>query len=94
LRALDAPNDARIVALRRSYEARLITLLDDGVASGEFEVADTRIAAYATLAMLTGVCTWYRPTGRLGKEALVAIHTDLVLDGVRNPPGRRSTAEA
>jgi hypothetical protein len=33
--------------------------------------------------MLTGVCTWYRPGGRLGIAALVALHTNLALDGVR-----------
>ena len=83
LRALDPPNHARIVALRRAYEARLIALLDDGTATGAFSIADTRISAYAMLAMLTGVCTWYRPDGRLDKAALVALHADLVLDGVR-----------
>ena len=94
LRALDPPNDARIVALRRSYEARLIALLDAGVAAGELEVADTRIAAYAALAMLTGVCTWYRPGGRLSKEALVSIHADLMLDGLRKHPTRGACRHA
>ena len=83
LRALDPANYARIVALRRSYEGRLIVVLEDGVAAGAFRVADTRVAAYAMLAMLTGVCTWYRPSGRLDRDALVALHAGLVLDGVR-----------
>jgi AcrR family transcriptional regulator len=85
LRALDPPNHARIVAMRRAYEDRLITLLEEGVAAGALQVADTHIAAYAILAMLTGVCTWFRPGGRLSKEALVALHTTLVLDGIRAP---------
>ncbi|MBX6745738.1 MAG: TetR family transcriptional regulator [Acetobacteraceae bacterium] len=83
LRALDPPNYARIVAMRRDYEGRLIALLEAGVAAGALEVADSRITAYAILAMLTGVCTWYRPGGRLSKEELVALHTALVLDGIR-----------
>lgn len=87
LRALDPPNLARILAMRRDYEGRLIALLEACVATGELDVADTRITAYAILAMLTGVCTWYRPDGRMTKEELVALHTRLVLDGIR----RRAT---
>jgi AcrR family transcriptional regulator len=83
LRALEPPNRARIVAMRRGYEGRLIALLEEGQAAGALEVADPRIAAYAILAMLTGICTWYRPGGRLSKGALVALHTGLVLDGIR-----------
>jgi AcrR family transcriptional regulator len=94
LRALDPPNHARIVAMRRTYEGRLIALLEEGAAAGDLEIAEARIAAYAILAMLTGVCTWYRPGGRLPKEALVALHTGLVLDGIRAraPAGRRALA--
>jgi len=83
LRALDPPNHARILAMRRQYEGRLIALLETGVAAGELDLGDTHVAAYAILAMLTGVCTWYKPDGRLAKEDLVALHTALVLDGIR-----------
>jgi AcrR family transcriptional regulator len=86
LRALDTGNYNRVVALRRAYEQRLIDLLDQGVAEGPLTVADSRVTAYALLAMLTGVCTWYRPGGRLSKQELVALHTDLALDGLRTRP--------
>ena len=35
-----------------------------------------------TLALLTGLTTWYRPGGRLTKEAIIAAHEKLVLSGV------------
>jgi hypothetical protein len=40
---------------------------------------------------LTGLTAWYRPGGRLTKEAIVAAHEKLVLSGVMpgatpNPP--------
>ncbi|AWV21879.1 Transcriptional regulator, TetR family [Roseomonas mucosa] len=85
LRALEPRNRDAILALRRGYEGRLIALLDAGVATGGFALADTRVAAYAMLAMLTGVCTWYRPDGRLTPEEVVRLHTDLVLEGCRRP---------
>ena len=91
LRALKPVNYATIVTMRRAYEGKLITILDVGVASGEFEIRDTRITAYAILAMLTGVCTWYKPDGRLTKEEVVALHTEMVLQGCVGLP--RGTPE-
>jgi hypothetical protein len=40
------------------------------------------VATFAILALLTGLCAWYRPGGRLTKEAIVAAHEKLVLSGV------------
>ena len=86
LRALEPQHYATIVTMRRAYEGKLIALLDVGVAAGEFEIRDTRITAYAILAMLTGACTWYKPEGRLTKAEVVELHTDMVLHGcVGNP---------
>jgi AcrR family transcriptional regulator len=87
LRALEPQHHATIVTMRRAYEGKLIALLDVGVAAGEFEIRDTRITAYAILAMLTGACTWYKPEGRLTKAEVVELHTDMVLHGcVGRPP--------
>ena len=81
LRSLDAPHYATIVAMRRAYEGKLMAVLDAGVATGEFDIHDTRITAYSILAMLTGVCTWYKPEGRLSKSEIVDLHTSMVLHG-------------
>ena len=54
----------------------------EGVAEGEFEVVDIQVATFAILALLTGLTTWYRPGGRLTKEAIVAAHEKLVLSSV------------
>lgn len=83
LRALDAANAARILAMRQDYEARLIALLEEGTAAGVLATTDVRVTAFAMLAMLTGVCTWYKPSGRLDRAAIVALHTGLALDGIR-----------
>ena len=86
LRALEPRNYAEIVAMRRTYEGKLIGLLDTGVTSGEFEIRDTRITAYAILAMLTGACTWYKPEGRLTEAEVVELHTGMVLHGCIGRP--------
>ncbi len=82
LRSLTPRNRKRIVALRRAYEDRLCDILECGVAKKQFRVADIRVSAYAILAMLTGICTWYDPKGRIDRKKLIEVHTRLVLDGV------------
>lgn len=82
LRSLERKNYDAIVALRGSYEQRLAGILAEGVSEGEFEVADIQVATFAILALLTGLCTWYRPGGRLTRDAIVAAHEKLVLSGV------------
>ncbi len=52
------------------------------MAKGRFTVADTTVAAYGILAMLTGVCTWFRPAGRLTKEEVTDIYTGMVRHGL------------
>ncbi|PAY06550.1 MULTISPECIES: TetR/AcrR family transcriptional regulator [Bradyrhizobium] len=82
LRSLDAKNYDAVVALRGAYEQRLAEILADGVAEGVFEVVDIQVATFAIIALLTGLCTWYRPGGRLTRDAIIAAHEKLVLSGV------------
>lgn len=82
LRSLEPANRATIVAMREQYEQRLIDTLEQGVAAGLFKSMDCRVGAFAIIAMLTGICNWYRPDGRLSPRELVELHTRLVLKGV------------
>jgi len=86
LRSLDPEHYAVIVALRKRYERRLAEILDQGVAEGNFAIQDTKVAAFGILAMLTGVCTWFRTDGRLTTEQLIEIYDDIVLKGVLGKP--------
>jgi len=97
LRSLEPRNYAAIVELRGAYERRLADILADGVAKGVFEVADVQVATFAIISLLTGLCTWYRPGGRLTREAIVDAHEKLVLSGVMPAPatparGRRKSS--
>ncbi|MBI5319501.1 TetR/AcrR family transcriptional regulator [Bradyrhizobium sp.] len=82
LRSLDPGNYEAIVKLRGAYEQRLGGILSDGVAKGVFEVTDIQVATFAIIALLTGLCSWYRPGGRLTREAIIEAHEKLVLSGV------------
>ncbi|WP_375783193.1 TetR/AcrR family transcriptional regulator [Bradyrhizobium sp. Pha-3] len=82
LRSLEAKNYEAVVTLRGAYEQRLAQILTEGVSDGVFEVGDIQVATFAIIALLTGLCTWYRPGGRLTRDAIIAAHEKLVLSGV------------
>ena len=79
LRNLEPPNFRKVEKLRQTYEGILRSILADGVAGGVLHVPDTRVAAMAIIAMLTGVNTWYRQQGRLKLDEIETIYTQMVL---------------
>lgn len=83
LRNLTPENFVVIEGLRRDYETRLEAVLKAGQTVGLFEVPDTKLAAMAIIAMLTGVTTWYRDGGRLARAEVEAIYWDMVRKAVR-----------
>ena len=61
-----APDDFhRISEMRRIFDQKLVHLLDEGVAAGEFTIVDTRMTASAIGGMVSWAYVWYCPKGRL-----------------------------
>lgn len=82
LRSLSEAHRRDIVAQRDAYEKRLAAILRAGEAAGRFAPGDVRVATYALIAMLTGVCTWYRAGGRLTVPQLVRQYTRMAFGAV------------
>lgn len=82
LRNLEPGNFAVIEGLRKRYEDRLQGILERGQTSGDFAVADSKLATMAIIAMLTGVNTWYREGGRLARADVEGIYWDMVRKAV------------
>lgn len=82
LRNLGPENFATIETLRRNYELRLEAILSEGSRAGTFRLQDAKIAAYAIIAMLTGVNTWFREGGRLSRAEVGDLYWDMVLRSV------------
>ena len=87
LRSLEPKNYEAIVALRGAYEQRLAEILERGAEEGAFEVVDVQVATFAIIALLTGLCSWYRPGGRLTREAIITAHEKLVLSNIEDRDG-------
>jgi len=94
LRSLAPADYKRVVALRRRYESILTDILRDGMRGGVFTLPDPRVATFAILAMLTGVGSWYRDGGRLGKRELIDVHTRMVMQcvGAVSPHAETTTS--
>jgi AcrR family transcriptional regulator len=62
---LSAPGLADINSLRKRFDRVLSDLLEEGIHTGEFHIADIRVAALAIGGMVSWAYTWYQPGGRL-----------------------------
>jgi AcrR family transcriptional regulator len=82
IRALEPLAQAKLIARRDDYEEIFEAPIRDGVASGELQCAQTRVATYAILLQCTGVALWFDPRGSLSLEQVADVHVELVLGAV------------
>lgn len=79
LRSLEPENFRVVERLRQYYEGCLRKIISRGVRDGDFDAADTPVAAMAIIAMLTGLNTWFRTGGRLSVDEIAAIYVKMAL---------------
>jgi AcrR family transcriptional regulator len=79
LDALGPEARAEIVALRRRVDAEVRGIIEDGVASGEFDVLDVRGTTLAVLSLCVDVARWFTIDGPRTPEEIGTLYADLVL---------------
>ena len=84
LRVLDGADRAAVVELRDEIDALWRQVLEEGVAQGEFSVADTQVARLALIRMCNGVATWFSADGRLDVVTLAGLFGELALAATRS----------
>jgi len=77
--ALTERHRADIATLRREIDALVRQTLEEGVASGVFDVPDVRGTTLALLSLTIDVARWFRATGTRAPEELGALYGDLAL---------------
>lgn len=82
LRNLSEENFERIETLRGRYEDDLEAILRAGQKAGVFSVPDTKIVTMGVIALLTGVNTWFRESGRLSLDEVEQIYWEMVRKSV------------
>ncbi|MBO1076897.1 TetR/AcrR family transcriptional regulator [Roseomonas marmotae] len=83
----------KISAMRREFDSKLVALLEAGVASGEFNMPDPRMAALAIGGMVSWAYVWYRPNGRLPLPDVAQEMSRLILAMVGAKPATASRAK-
>ncbi|MEQ8480416.1 MAG: TetR/AcrR family transcriptional regulator [Hoeflea sp.] len=78
LRSLENENFREIERLRRQYEKAPRAILERGAADGSFDIIDPQVSTMAIIAMLNGMTTWYRESGRLSIDEIEAVYVRLV----------------
>ncbi|EGG45930.1 MULTISPECIES: TetR/AcrR family transcriptional regulator [Streptomyces] len=79
LDALGPEARAEIVALRRQVDAVVRGIIEDGVATGEFDVLDVRGTTLAVLSLCVDVARWFNVEGPRTPEEIGTLYADLVL---------------
>lgn len=82
----------RINNMRRSFDRKLVKLLEEGVARGEFHLPDPRMAALAIGGMVSWAYVWYRPNGRLQLPDVAGEMSRLMLAMVGAKPAKPATS--
>lgn len=81
-RHLNEPRRSEVLQLRDEYEALFRRVIRDGIASGEFQERDPRLAAMIVLTALNGVATWFRVGGELTADEVADEMAEVVLRGL------------
>jgi AcrR family transcriptional regulator len=81
-RALAGESLETVRQQRERYRWLLETVLERGVACGEFATEDVGIATLGVLGMCNWLVQWYRPGGRLGPRQIAERFAELVLGGL------------
>jgi AcrR family transcriptional regulator len=79
LDALGPEARAEILDLRRQVDAEVRGIIEDGVASGEFDVPDVRGTTLAVLSLCIDVARWFNVNGSRTPDEVGALYADLVL---------------
>jgi AcrR family transcriptional regulator len=77
--SLEEPFHTEVLSRRRSYEANLRFLIEQGVRAGVFTIASPRLGSYSILDMGMGVSVWFHPGGELGERELVEHYVGIAL---------------
>lgn len=87
-RALTGDNLATFHESRRNIESFVASIIERGVAEGDFFVDDSRLATFAWLGMHNYVYIWYRAGGRYTAEQIGREFGRIFLTGLSGfPPG-------
>ncbi len=82
LRSLSAAGLRRTIRKRDRQQQMFEAAVGAGLGAGAFAARDPKLAALAVITMCTGVASWYRESGPLDVDEIVATYRELSLNAV------------
>jgi AcrR family transcriptional regulator len=79
LSALNPEHHAEIVELRRAIAREVRALVDQGIESGDFRIADAAMTANALTSLGIDVARWYRSDGQWTPDGIGDFYADMAL---------------
>ncbi|MGI5531654.1 TetR/AcrR family transcriptional regulator [Streptomyces syringium] len=79
LGALGEEHHEEIVELRRASDAAVRAVIEDGVATGDFDVPDVRGTTLAVLSLCIDVARWFNADGKRTPDEVGELYAGLVL---------------
>lgn len=82
-RHLSEPSLSEFLTLRDDYEGRFISIIEEGIAQGEFQQVDSKFMMLAILSSLNWTHNWYKPKGNLSPNEVADKLSNLILNGLK-----------
>lgn len=82
IRSLNPEARAHHQEQRRQVQEMITSLVEEGVASGEFGTSHPRTVGRAISSICLGISQWYRPDGGVSVETLAEAHVQICRDTV------------
>jgi TetR/AcrR family transcriptional regulator, cholesterol catabolism regulator len=83
LRGLTPDNYRSILNMRDEYEKKFQLLINEGIHENVFRNIDIKVASYGIITMCTALSTWFNQSGRLSRDEIIEIYTDLIFNGLK-----------
>ena len=80
---LKPPYSEVLEPLREGYMQIFRRIIEDGVATGEFQCAEPKMSVLAIMGMCNWLVQWYNPEGKVSPKAMARMYADFSLKLVR-----------
>lgn len=87
LDSLSEEQRSNYVRQRDRFERGIRTIIEAGVATGEFECANVKLAGFTVLGAINWIPKWYRPKGSMTPSQISEQMSDMLIKGL-SPTGR------
>lgn len=76
----------RVSEKRKAYERLIESIIEEGIATGDFVAVDVRVLTYGIVGMCAWTYQWFQEGGRLSSDEVGSLYADVVIRGLSLTP--------